>query len=275
LDPGRENRRIRRETARALAKEILRDGGNRDGERKQGKLFTYLGLGIALASWGYFAIASEPNVLFGCGLILLAFCSLAMAFWAFVGWTSRKKLAIVFCGLIIVGAGNYYWASYVSRPSFTYMVPGIWVNNNSWDFIVGHKGPKTSRSVEILFTDTDKQKEVLKGRTSISPQDIETYQRILSLPEVNPKGRGHVFAQQFLWTPLVPDHEHYAMQITASDRTVHEEAQIERVNDKWVYAMDVTDWETKKVLLSCTDPGFPNRPPAKGKCSPDQTLPSD
>jgi len=153
--------------------------------------------------------------------------------------------------------------------------PGPWLNNNTWDFIIGHKGPKTSRSVEILFTDADKQREVLQRSTFLSQQDIEKYQKILNYPEVNPKGRGHVFATQFLWTPLVPDHEHYTMQITASDRTVHEEMQIERVNNKWLYAMDVTDWETKKILLSCKDSGFPNGPSAKNRCFPDATLPTD
>jgi hypothetical protein len=272
---GRENRRTRRETARALAKEIMRDGGNRDKERKRGRIFTYAGISVSLASWGYFALVQDPNVISGCGLIFLAACCWAMGFWDFVEWAHPKKLVTVLCALLLVGIGDYYWGSFLNRPSFAYMWPGAWINNNTWDFIIGHKGPKTSRSVEILFMDLDKQNEVLKGRTSISRQDIDTYQKILNYPEVNPKGRGHVFATQFLWTPLVPNHEHYAMQITASDITVREEVQIERVSDNWLFAMEVRDWESKKVLLSCRDPGFPYGQPAKSKCVPDVTLSGD
>jgi hypothetical protein len=65
------------------------------------------------------------------------------------------------------------------------------------------------------------------------------------------------------------------MQITASDRAVHEELEIERINDKWLYSMNVIDWETQKNLLSGKDLGFLNGPPVTNKCLPDETIPSD
>ena len=264
---GRQNRRLRREAARALAKEIMQDGDT-SREKRRGKRLTFLGIGIALASWGYFALAPDPSALLGCLLMLSAFCALVVAFWELVTWTLAAKIPVILVTFLVTAVGGYYWVNYITRPSFTFMVPGVWVNGKTWDFIVNHRGPKTSRSVEILFTDDDR-KDTLKNRTSISAADIQQYQQILNYPEVNPMGRGHIFATQFMWTPLLADHEHYSLHITATDRTVHEELQVERVNDKWYYAVEVKDWETQNTLLSCKDPGFPYGELRNRKCFPE------
>src|SRR5437899_168637 len=140
---GRENRRLRRETARALAKEILQDGTT-SREKRRGKIFTFLGIGIALASWGYFALAPDPSAVFGCLLILFAFCAWVMAFWELVIWTLAAKVTVILVAFLVAGIGEYYWVRYITRPSFTFMVPGVWLDGKTWDFIVNHKGPKTS-----------------------------------------------------------------------------------------------------------------------------------
>jgi len=127
------------------------------------------------------------------------------------------------------------------KPKFSYpfMVPGVWLLPSTWDFIINHRGEAPSYNVEMLFQDTIKQKQVLADKTSITPSDINSYQTIINLPEVDPKGRGSVFAKQFLWNPSTPDHEQYAIEITWRDGSAHEDISIEKVNDKWFYAMKV------------------------------------
>jgi hypothetical protein len=159
------------------------------------------------------------------------------------------------------------------------MVPAVIaviLNGNSWDFIINHRGPKSSESVEILFVDKDREQDALKrSPTYLSSEAIQTYQRILRFPEVNPTNRGNIFAKQFVWTPLVLDHEHYVIDITAKDRTVHQELQIERVKDKWLCATQLTDRKSGKQLLSCKDVDFRYGDKAPIRCFPEVTQPSD
>jgi hypothetical protein len=157
--------------------------------------------------------------------------------------------------------------------SFVFVVPGVWLNGNTWDFIVNHRGPDPSYHVEILFADLVKKKQVIGNRTSISPADINSYQAILNYDEIDPKGRGSIFAKQFLWTPPVADHEEYSIEITWRDGSVHQDLQIERVNEKWFWATQIKDRESGKALVNCKDKGFPRGGPPDNACFPAMTLP--
>jgi hypothetical protein len=160
----------------------------------------------------------------------------------------------------------------VAMPSFVFVVPGIWLNGDTWDFIINHRGTRTSYSVEILFVDKDRREYLTRTQKSLTPDDLNSYQMLLRLPEVNPKGRGSVFAKQFMWKPFSPLRSHFEAEITWRDGSVHEEVEIAKIQDKWTYAISLTDRESGKSLLRCHDKEFPSTetlPP----CFPAVTLP--
>jgi hypothetical protein len=277
---GREGRRFRREQARQLAKEILQSSSLGKGNPDRWTIvFGLIALAAGFGSWAYFAMNPEPNIYFGSTLVLLCLVLLAAAFWVHSEWKLKVKLALVLCGLAISGTAASRWILHVTRPSFVFITPGPVVAvrslNDSWDFIINHRGPKSSESVQVLFVDKDRQHDVLQRSTTLSRQDLDSYERMLNIPEVNPKNRGNIFAEQFIWTPLVMDHEHYQIDITAKDRTVHQELQIEKVNGAWLWATQITDRESGKRLVNCKDTGFPYGDNDAVPCQPIFSLPSD
>src|SRR5579864_8654536 len=152
--------------------------------------------------------------------------------------------------------------------SFPFLAPGVWLNFNTWDFLVNHRGPEPAYNTEILFVDDVKRAEVLRGKTSLTRADIDSYQQIIKLPEIDSKGCGTVFAKQFLWTPPVADHERYTIDATWRDGSVHEELQIERLDEKWFWAAQVKNAETGEMLVNCRDKGFPGGGPPLEECFP-------
>jgi hypothetical protein len=160
--------------------------------------------------------------------------------------------------------------------NFVYIVPGVWIVTGGWDFVVNHRGPEPSFNVEILLVDEVKQKQVLaQGKTLLTQSDLDSYRLLLKYPEIDPKGRGSVYATQLLWTPPIADHERYAIEITWRDGSVHQDLQIERIDDKWFWATQIKDRETKKTLVNCKDKGFPYGPPGDKPCFPAMALPAD
>jgi hypothetical protein len=266
---GRQSRRDRRELSRQLAKQIMQSPPTAD--RKS--LITFLvSLAVGFASVGYQTLFPQPNAYVGSALLFVAFFLLLLTFWNWVQWNKTVKALIV--GVLLVGFAplDVYWFRYFTRPSFVYMHPGVWLDGKMWDFILNHRGPDTTHNVEILFIDKVARDRIIEranqNHTSLTPQDIESYQQIWRAPEVNPKGRGRIFAQQFLWTPQDADHERYELAIKSRDRTVNQELQIERVSEKWYWASKVTDSETGELLIDCNDRGFPNAQTQKPDCFP-------
>jgi len=145
----------------------------------------------------------------------------------------------------------------------------VWLNSSTWDFLVTRRGPDAIFNVEFLFVDTVKQKQVVAGRTSITPADINSYQSILNFPELDAHGYGSVFATQFLWTPPDADHEHYDITVSWRDGSVNEDLGIERVNGKVFWAMSIKDRVSGKVLVDCKDKGFPVGEPKQHGCFPE------
>lgn len=129
--------------------------------------------------------------------------------------------------------------------------------------------------MQILFIDDDRQKSILdKHPQRLTLEDLDSYEKMLNYPEINPNGQGHIFAPQFIWTPLILDHEHYTMEITDRDhRGIHQELQIERANGKWFWATQIT--ENGKPLLDCKDAGFPYGSKAPIPCFPKVLNPED
>jgi hypothetical protein len=240
---------------------------------KRAYVFTFLGVGAGFGSWGYFVINPSPSASFGSCLMLIALACCAIAFWEYFDWRPRMKAPFLILSLVILGIVGLRWVAFETRPSFAFIVPGVVVNNNSWDFIINHRGPKSSESVQMLFTDDDRQKALVSEHPkSLTPQDMNSYMRMLNYQEINPNEQGHIFALQFIWTPLVFDHEHYTIEITDREhRAIHQELQIERVNGKWSWATQIT--ENGKPLLDCKDASFPYGSRAPIPCFPNVTSP--
>ncbi len=252
-----------------------RSKGRKQREDRDAYVLALVGVAAGLGSWGYFVVAPEPSAVLGYSLIVLALICSGIAFWIYVKWPNRFRVPVLVCSFIALGVVSFRWVGYETRPSFTFIVPGVVLGGNSWDFIVNHRGPKSSESVQILFTDDDRKKAILAEHPQLlTPRDINSYQRILEYPEVNPDGRGEIFALQFVWKPFIMDHEHYTMEITDKDhRGLHQELQIENVGGKWYWATQITDSERGERLLDCKDSGFPYGKRASIPCFPKITFP--
>jgi len=210
----------------------------------------YLGWGFWGLTLVLFLVAIHQHsvmplwVMVGCSLVALA---------AFL-WIARRSI------------------SYRLRPSFVYMVPGVVLNGDTWDFIANHRGPKSSQAVQVLFIDNDRKDYLRSTQRELSVADLNSYQIIWNLPEVNPMGHGSIFAQQLLWKPFSLEHSHFSAEITWRDGSVHEEIEIAKIQDKWQYSMTVTDRDTSTTLLSCRDAGLASGE-ALAPCFPGFTQP--
>ena len=173
--------------------------------------------------------------------------------------------------------GHFETPSPQLRPqpllSFPFVVPGIVTINGAWDFIVNHRGPDPSYNVKMLFIDLIRQKQLATSGGPLTGPDLDSFQMIRRFPEIDPKGHSSNFAIQFLWTPPIVDHEHYDIEITWRTGSVHEDLEIERVNTKWLWAMQIIDRDTKQTLVNCKDPGFPLGPPGNKSCFPEMVQP--
>jgi len=185
--------------------------------------------------------------------------SLPFAWW--------KKSTATLIAIFLLGWFAYSDMRERLRPSYPFLHPGVWFTDGRWDLIVNHRGPKTSYSVQILFVDEDRLEFLKRTKKSFDPADLNSYQTTLSIPEVNPKGRGTVFAKQLIWRPFSPEKSHFTTEITWRDGRVHEDIRIARVQDNWFYAMSVSNPETGKHYFDCKDAGFPS-PDSLPACFP-------
>jgi hypothetical protein len=148
-----------------------------------------------------------------------------------------------------------------AKTSFAFVLPGGTTTDNQWIFVIGHRGPEPNMNVAIEFVDDVAH---ILPNTSLA-----LMMRLLNYPEVDPKGRGSILALEFLWKPPVFGHESYSVTITSRERTVDEKLQIERVDSKWFYDVQITDRDSKGILMDCQDRGFPRPRKAPHSCFPD------
>ncbi len=144
------------------------------------------------------------------------------------------------------------------RPSFTLVTPGPIFNQDTWDFIINHRGAKTSFAAQILFVDNDKLDSLRGTQKEVSSADISSYQLLLQVPEVNPSGYGSIFAKQFQWKPFQLENGHFSIEITWRDGAVHEDVGIAKINNQWKDAISVVEKKTGKILYNCKDEGYPS-----------------
>jgi hypothetical protein len=159
------------------------------------------------------------------------------------------------------------------QPSFVLLSPGPLLNQDSWDFIVAHKGKEKIESIDVMFIDEDKLEHIQRTTApgvAVMPNE---YSVLVHIDQMYPKGRGSLFAKQFIWKPFSLEHGHYRVDISASTGRFHEEIYIEKVNEKWQYAAKLDDIDTHETRFVCRDPAFPSsvapKIVAKRKCWPD------
>jgi hypothetical protein len=206
--------------------------------------------------------------------IAIALSWIAHKLWQGLRWAVWKKYASV-----ILLAAVFIFLAHANirerlRPSFVFVSPGVLLNNDTWYMIENHRGPKTSYNGQILFTDVDRLDFLRLSQQSFSDADTRSYTVLIPFSEVNPMGRGNIFAQHFLWKPFTLSHSHFTADITWRDGGVTEELEIANVQDKWVDSIKVRDRETGKELLRCHDEKFPSSEAAP-PCFPDVTQPGN
>ena len=225
-----------------------------------------LGAVSVLVPWGYSEIMSDSVVRITIGWFLLL-VPLGLAFRSSWVWLRSKKrtkvqlaLAILAGLTVSVGfvAGADFSISRAAQVSFVFVAPGVVVNGDGWLFTVNHSGPKSSYDVDVFFRDADRLEQIRK-QGSASEAELQGMDKLLHFDEINPKGRGAVFAREFVWKPLVLGHEHFMADVSCRAGHSHEDPYIERPAGKWEQAMVITDTENGgKVLLTRRDLEFPS-----------------
>jgi hypothetical protein len=217
------------------------------------------GLGVS----GYLILAPTPNAIVGFVLISISLCVMALSLWFWLRWKPLSKTLACVLFLSLAGYFSMRWVRKVTQPSFAYIVPGVVLGSsakamNSWDFIVTHHGPKSSESVQVEFKDKDRAQQVFQSHPALLTEAMMNSFRLeLNFGDVNPGGRGQLYAKQFQWTPASLDHEHYEIAISAKDRNVAEDLEVEKVASGWTWYIRVKDRETGKQLFACKQGEFP------------------
>jgi hypothetical protein len=239
-------------------------------------IFALLFLLISVAQRLLISAESKVGIFIGWASAGLSLCLFVHFFWKRVTWTRTMKTILASVAVVAFCTLAYRNISERLRPSFVFVAPAVWLNGDTWDFIVNHRGLNTSSTVQILFIDEDRKNYLTSAQNSLSSVDVNSFQTLMSYSEINPMGRGSIFVQQFMWKPFAANHSHFSAEITWRDGGVHQEIEIARVQQKWAYAVRVLDRDTKARLLWCSDKDFPL---ASGEplppCFPAVTQPSE
>jgi hypothetical protein len=146
------------------------------------------------------------------------------------------------------------------RPSFVYVVPGVWspAPTPSWIMLVKHGGPYPVFNIELLFVDKDRQAS-LRKKGSLTPNDAESMDKTLHFSEID-RVEG-VWAKMFFWSPLNPGNEHYEVVVASREGAFYENLGVKRTETgKWQYEMKVVNRSSRAVLIDCQDPEFSGPP---------------
>ena len=208
---------------------------------------TLVGVCATFAAWGY----SINSPLWASILYFVSVLFAIAAVWELFPFRANVKTiiaALLVLAFIIVDAA---WIRYATRPSFVFLIPGVWLNGDTWDFIVNHRGREPLYNVEIVLVDEDRAAS-LRAQGAITPADVATEQTVVRFPEIHPKGGGSTFAKQILWKPFSPQHAHFSIVVSSRASKMVEDLRIERFGDTWLYRMTVKDGLTGSVLDRAT-----------------------
>lgn len=233
--------------------------------RNLATVLTFFGLALACASWGYFVLAPNPNIMFGSMLLASGFVFCALAFWEYFEWSARVKapiLVIASAASAIFGTG---WVRDITRQSFPLIKPAWIINQNSPNayrvFLVANRGRTDLYNVGVVFQDmvrTDQVSEQSKAGLPVAAL-MQSEMTRLHYDELdhNPVGGKDNELAQFSWVPAVMGDEHYDILSKYRNGEVREELYIKKPGTEWQFAMRVTDERDKQLLIECRDPLFP------------------
>ncbi len=181
------------------------------------------------------------------------------------------KIKLASSAVIWCGAVGFLWYTH-PQLSFIYVTPGIRTADGRWDFIIGHRGPDPVNTIQVFFRDQDWLKHVA---ASGEPLPVSNdHEQLLTFQEIDPAGRGTVFARQFLMAPFDPDYSHFTADITTRAMDYGEDIYIANVEGKWFFAMTTRQRGTTHKLFECKDAGFPDgkvKIASRSPCTPYRT----
>jgi hypothetical protein len=201
---------------------------------------------------------SPAAVYFGWFVWAISLALFAAGFWHKFKWRIWVK-----AGAICLSAILFLWAARWNiserlKPSYVFISPSGFLEGDRWMFLPHHRGSKSSFNVQILFEDNDRENYLIRTKASLTSADFSSFEMLWSLPEVNPMGRGTIFAPKLIWQPYNLNLSHFTAEITWRDGNAHEEIQIARVQDRWQYAMKVINRDSGQILIRCHDKDFPS-----------------
>jgi len=200
---GRDYRAVRREQARQLAKEIMRQNSPDHMERKKaslGFLATYWSAFLGFVLGGYWLM--DTHIFWASILFATALFQVSVGMWLWFGarWKRIVKLVIIVVAVALLAYFDYGWIKYAITPTYIYLVPtSELIDGERRAFFVERSGPRTLQNVEVALLD---QKS---GRVH-----VEKYSQI------DPVQQNNLNPRYFWFTPSSPWDEAYTVTITSS-----------------------------------------------------------
>ena len=238
---------------RGTLSSVMVQGQRRRKQRplERSSLEAYGGMLIAVV------IAVWPGAPFWITLLLLlvAACLLTHVFFRApltIGWNKSWKVVMTLFVWVVA-----FWVCWLKKPqlSYVYVAPAVWLPDGRWVFIINHRGPEAVSRTEILFQDQDKLENIKATQAGV--ENVESYEKLLKFPEIDPEGRGSIYTPQFAWKPFSQERSHFTAAITSSTMNYDEDIYIARVADKWYFAMSLKERNSKQIF-ECSDVGFPH-----------------
>jgi hypothetical protein len=244
---GRESRRVRREQARQLAKELLKSSGKpATSPRAYGTdLLWALIFFLVHVAWPY--IVPEESFLSIVAAWLMWALALFFVARLFLRW-SRDRNWVKSSGFVVaVAAATFlYFAAtsiwLIAQPSYLYLVPTHnLINAERRAFFVTRVGPQPLSNTEIALRDNKS-----------GAIQVEKYSEIDGGPQ-------NALAPRYFWfTPSTPWDEDYTVTITSSKKPRAIQRLIVRSTHHLIqFAADVRVDGRSTPLLECRDPLLP------------------
>jgi hypothetical protein len=191
--------------------------------------------------------------------------------------------ALMFCSVVLAYSGIALWISPLPQtakgpalppaikktPSFLFVFGAPLGDNHSttWIMMLLHYGPEPAFNCKVDFYDDDRKNvEHLwlvehPNNPFLPPGQFDDSQKRLFVAEAGPEGRT---GNDFTWTPLDPNSQHYTVSISSRDGVFAEKWEVTRV-DGILRAKIVIEhgpgWargnpEESPLVFKCEDPEF-------------------
>jgi hypothetical protein len=243
---GREGRRARREQARELAKEIMRQGAPSPAEARKtsvGFILTCWGAFVALIAFGY--ELTDIHILWASGLYVISVLQLLSGTWLWFGARWNPYLKGFISIVVVVAFVSIYLRPFMDAltPTYLYLVPTPdLIDAQRRAFFVEQSGPRSLQNVEVTLLDN-------KGGTV----HVEKY------PDVDPEPQNPLDPRYFWITPSSPWDEDYTITVTAfKNPKVVQHMVVRSTRHVLQFAIEVNMDGKKRPLLRCRDHLLPD-----------------